>query len=376
MRRYRLIRVVLFATGLVATAPTRVRGQIADYYRGTVVNDAHTGEPADLELFVFSRSDSTTAGFLKVGPPLGGSGVTGIVRRDMDSLYLVTMTPEGDTIVWASPQHAGTLEGRYWIRGARYAGQGGRWRLVPAPRMSQAALVLFSLGAGALLVLGIAAASAASYPRWWAWRLRRAGPATANERHTLNAVAGWLGWVTFTHSCLAIYALVTIGQIVSSFGGSWMFASAIDGMRSELVLEAIGHFFQTIGVIVGLVLLWRRSQLAPVFWVLLLVLAGGYAIYDLSASADVGRALTAVFGSDSTQMLGSIRDADTQNQRMVWSAIIWSLYWIKSRRVLVVFGPPAPPAAEAPPDDVTRSVAVPEGATVPRPAEPPSSVTT
>ena len=83
-------RLAALSLSLGVAAP--LGAQAADYYRGTVVNAASTNRPATLELIVFQRSDSQTVGWMKVGTPLRGSGVTSGVARDLDSLYLVSNT--------------------------------------------------------------------------------------------------------------------------------------------------------------------------------------------------------------------------------------------------------------------------------------------
>src|SRR5689334_17188844 len=102
-----------------------VPAQVVDYYRGTVVNSQSRDKPATLELSVFQRSDTTTTGWLKIGRPLEGTGLTAVLLNHPDSLYLVSYSEAGDTIVWGSATRSGTIGGSYWITGGRSSGQGG-----------------------------------------------------------------------------------------------------------------------------------------------------------------------------------------------------------------------------------------------------------
>jgi len=355
-RPYMRIALLVLSV-LVAHRPAAA--QIADHYLGTVVNDDMTGQPAELELFIYARSDSGTIGWMKVGNPLGGSGATAVVARDLDSLYLVTVTTTGDTLIWAAPQRTGTLEGRYWIKGTNYDGQGGRWRLVPQPRISKAALFLFAVAVGALCILALAALSAARYQRWWGWR---ANPVchTADDRRKLSGVQGWLAWFVLGQSLLAIYLLVTIRDAVDLLGGTWMLGAAINGMRPLLFLEAVGHCFQLFGIVLGLFLIRRHSQLAPIYWVTMLSLAAVYAFVDILGASGIRQVLATMFGPDAAGALRGMQEATTQNFRVIFNAAIWSLYWIRSRRVFVVFGPAAPLQTVSAVEPVMSSVQVPK----------------
>src|SRR2546421_10801090 len=136
---------ICLSIGLLAGTASSLGGQLADYYRGTVVNGQLRNRPATLEFSILQRNDSQTVGWLQIGPPLGGTGLASAVPKDLDSLYLISVSQTGDTIVWASDTRTGRIGGRYWIRGGPYTGQGGTWRLEPRPRGPVATLVLTPL---------------------------------------------------------------------------------------------------------------------------------------------------------------------------------------------------------------------------------------
>jgi hypothetical protein len=110
---------------LLVSMPSQVRA-IQTVYTGSVVNSLLPNSPATLTITIYSDNGQRLAGQLLIGTPLGGSGpFTG--SRSGDSLYVVTHSASGDTIVWISPSSGAILVGNYWITGGPYKGQSGRW---------------------------------------------------------------------------------------------------------------------------------------------------------------------------------------------------------------------------------------------------------
>jgi hypothetical protein len=149
------------------SAPCVTLAQSADYYSGTVVNSSLRGRPATLELSIYSRTDTAIVGWLSIGVPLGGSGFVAAVPRDLDSLYLISVSAAHDTIVWTSGTRTGTLGGTYWIKGGQFAGQEGTWRLEPQPHLSATTLGLIALFIAVASVLLIYLAATWMSDRWW-----------------------------------------------------------------------------------------------------------------------------------------------------------------------------------------------------------------
>src|SRR3954469_21691201 len=89
-KRWCAMRSTFFGLVLVVGLLPVATAQTADLYRGTVVNSGLRNRPATLELAIVNRTDTLTTGWLAIGSPLGGSGFTVLVPRDLDSLYLVT----------------------------------------------------------------------------------------------------------------------------------------------------------------------------------------------------------------------------------------------------------------------------------------------
>lgn len=317
-----------------------VEAQVADYYRGTVVNAQLRDRPATLEFSVFERSDSTTTGWLKVGPPLGGSGIAAVLEQDLDSLYLYSTSQTGDTIVWASATRTGSIGGSYWINGGPYTGQGGTWQLEPQPRIPVATLVLAALFIAVSVLLMIYAVAVYSCDRWWKWQEGRPVRITDAQLRDWRSIGGWLAWIVVTSCILVVYMLARVTEIGDSFGSTWMLGAVIPSIKPVLLIESAAHLLQVLGVGLGVVLIIRRSALAPPYWIALLVAMACYAVYDLGATEAFRLRFNNVFGAEaSAEFAREAQEAVTQNTRMVLSAAIWSLYWLRSRRVRVAFAP-------------------------------------
>src|SRR4051794_8646417 len=79
----------IVAVALIAfQATSRAEAQIAEHYRGAARNSADPHSPASLELSMFSRNDTLSTGWLAIGQPLVGSGITAAIRQGPDSIVL------------------------------------------------------------------------------------------------------------------------------------------------------------------------------------------------------------------------------------------------------------------------------------------------
>ena len=340
-----LIAVLLFVASAVPAQV--VLAQNADVYRGTVVNSGLRDRPATLELSIFQRNDTLTSGWLEIGKPLGGSGLATVVLRDLDSLYLVTVSPAQDTIVWASGTRTGTIGGDYWIKGGRYSGQSGTWRLEPQEHLSVAALTLIALFIAVAVLLTLFVMSTYACAPWWRWRTRKPLPAlTSEQREKLSSVGGWLSLTVVSSGFVIVYLLFSIGEVNDSLGSTWLLAAAVPPMRSLLLFEAVAHLFQLLALATGIVLILRRSPVAPPFWVGFLALLVFYVLWDGAAAPALTHTLTERLGSDGSEMRSQLQATERQNTQTLFRALIWTLYWIKSKRVRLTFSPiPEPSAA-------------------------------
>lgn len=334
--------------------PPAAHAQGADLYRGTVVNSAFPDRPATLELSIFSRTDTSTTAWLGVGAPLGGSGFASIVPRGLDSLYLVSVSSTQDTIIWASATRTGTIGGEYWISGGPSDGQSGTWRLEPQPHLSVATLTMIALFIAIGGTLLVYVGSTFVVDAWW----RRRDPASLalpeEQRRKLDSIGGWLALFVVANAAVALYLLVTVGEVTETLGTTWMLSSAVPGMRVTLMIEAATHLFQVLGLIVGLVLIFRKSPLAPPFWTGFLVLLAVAAGRDIIAGDEAMRSMNAIFGPGLAESaIAEMRRANDLNMKVVLRTVIWGLYFLRSKRVRVVFSPnrtsPAPAPEVVPP---------------------------
>jgi hypothetical protein len=97
------------------------------HYRGTVTNDGFRDSPASLDLDVSGEYDERS-GYLRIGPPLGGSGPF-LSLSSKDTLRLLTVSETGDTIAWAAGLNGASYRGQYFVVGGRFQGQHGVWDL-------------------------------------------------------------------------------------------------------------------------------------------------------------------------------------------------------------------------------------------------------
>ena len=184
--------VLLIAGGLTSSTIAQ------DRFEGTVRN-SEVATPAALEWSIFTREDTTTVGWLKISPPLEGSGIVYGFLRQRDSLLLVSVSRTGDTIVWTSPAQAGHIGGVYRITGGPWEGQFGSWQLAPGKSVSKWPLLLAVVMMTVLLIELLMTAAESHSQRWWAWRRKTPTRMLSDsERQEYGLVSGWLGWFAIT----------------------------------------------------------------------------------------------------------------------------------------------------------------------------------
>ncbi|HEU4994121.1 MAG TPA: hypothetical protein VFT29_04850, partial [Gemmatimonadaceae bacterium] len=330
---------------------------LSDHYRGTLTNHQLPDQRVTLEFSIFHRSDSATAGWLQSGAPLNTKGITWVVdaATDEDSLYLVTQSPVGDTIVWASATRRGSIGGEYWFTDGRKVGRGGTWQLAPAPRLSAQTLTLVAAIVAGVLLLALFAGAAYGAERWWRWRARRPLVVTDLQRTQWGGVGGWLIFVVLGQSLVAIKQLVGFHEVIETYGDGWMLGAAIGTWRPLLVMEGAFQVFQIIGIVGGIVLIFRKSWMAPAYWMLFLASLVMYGLTDIIGTASMQRRMAMVFDAEAmTDFNAKAAAAASLNVRLMIGALLWSLYWARARRVALTFAPPR--AMEPPPPTADPAV--------------------
>ena len=340
MRRSRVTAIRLASlTAIVLLAAGRpVGGQQPWYYRGAVINDGPPARSAVLEFAVSERSDTAIVGWLRVHPPLGGSGFA-YAELGGDSLEIVTVSAKGDTAVWQSATYGRQLGGRYHVTGGRSAGETGSWSLAGASDPSRAIRIPLAIVLGIALVGGLFLAARQIAPAWWRTRAPLALSPETSER--LTGVGGWLAWYLFANVLTAgvlVYRLPTIGS--AEGGSSWLMGDIFAGLRPLIVMEEAVHVAQLAGILVGAALLLKRRPEAPAYWTLFLGTLALYGMIDLFAMGELGHRLGKMFGEEfRKEFIDGSATERRQNGRLVAGAFVWGLYWLLSKRVHLTFAP-------------------------------------
>lgn len=98
-------------------------------YMGEAVNLAIQGTATRSDLTVsFCDWDRAPNGYMKVHPPLGGSGPLTLLAR-ADTVAMISISSVGDTIVWYGARSGLSVSGNYRIVGGPFVNQYGTWRM-------------------------------------------------------------------------------------------------------------------------------------------------------------------------------------------------------------------------------------------------------
>lgn len=333
-----LLRVIALA---VLAIPRLASGQAPLRYVGTATNTQLPASPVRIELSLFQRSDTISIGWLRIDAPLNGSGIAYSFAHP-DSTILVSISTKGDTIRWHSPASgSGTLGGEYSVLGGASGGQSGTWTLAPQPNPSKAILLFAAIVLGIGAVLALLFLARKYQQGWWVWRLSHGPLASASETKSLSGVGGWMLWHLLGVGLVGAYMLITVREVGEQLGsGVWMLNDVISYARPVLMFESVAHIFQLTAFALGLYLVVRRRPETPLYFAFVLSSLAIYGVLDLIFSSgmagQVGAKLGKAFASD---VEGEINKAATSNLRLALFGVIWAAYWIKSKRVAVMFGP-------------------------------------
>jgi hypothetical protein len=344
MRRslaHRVFVVALLITSASCSVSERAAAQVQDAYRGTARSSVDATE-ATLEWSVFAKTDTIITGWLRIGKPLAATGLAFCYAPTKDSLVILSISATGDSIVWFSHSLKGSLGGSYKIIGGQYKGQTGEWHLDPAPVTSSSLLIGCAIVSGLLITGLLVFIAARSNRKWWRWRLATPLPAfTPSQEQRLARVEGWLSW--FVLSCVVsfIVMLTRLSDVGETLGhGVWMLGAAVPAYHPLLFLEATQQVFSLSSIVIGLLLMIRRSSITPAFWVLSLVISGAYTLIDLIAASELIWNIRHIMGEEMGRAFEQgAQSATTTNGRTLLFAVAWSAYWIQSKRVRVRFAP-------------------------------------
>lgn len=352
----------------------------ATRYAGSVMDETAPQSLGSLRLTFFSRTDSSFAGVMELGAPAHGTGTAYAWFEDGDLRIVTVGSRSGDTIRWTSTLTDTTLGGRYLVTGGRHAGQQGTWRarLVSGPPATPATLrspppapvpTVSSLWPLLLLLM-----AAVALGRW----IRRAPGAAAGEAYSPSGrrrVGGWLV-VFFVGQLLTVVTWFTgVDRSWTDYTRTLGSAAVFVGLRPLIVLETAMFMLSLPIVLVGLFLLARRSRCTPRYWFSYHMGIALYVLADHAAMAFIHPQMARLYGDHA---LARSTASGTMTGRLgtVVAALIWSLYWVRSRRVRATFGaaaldrevtlPPATPSEAG--VDLASVVAGPGRGTGTRPA--------
>jgi hypothetical protein len=344
----RLTLVLVLSLSLSATA--NCQGHVQ--YTGSIERRAPDTRSAAVTLNVWSSTDSTLHGYISIAPPIGRSGeMTGWFEKD--SLELLSASESGDSIRWYSSRLGAHLTGTYAVYSGAGAGQTGNWSVTLvhgtalSPPGTPPAVSVSSLRSdlpGWLLLAVTVLAFAWGFRRIWRSSNTRpvewTFPVTDADAR-LRGVGGWMAWFLFAQLLSFLLALVRVTHVWTTVHGtSWSMGEVIPELRPMLAMESIANIAQLTSPIVAVVLTTRLDQRARPWWLLHLGMIFLFASLDIAAGARLLEAMPLVTGIEGAQRASvAIDTAREKNVRVLLGSATWFLYWYRSRRVRLNFGP-------------------------------------
>ena len=318
-------------------------------YVGTATDTTLSQPPASVSLTVLSGTDTSFTGWLLMGPPVAGTG-SAFGWFKGDTLKLVTVSESGDTIFWYSDRAGATLAGRFTVTGGPNAARRGKWTatLVRGPVLTHSmnpGIAETSVGVP-LVIVGIVGAlalfvAAAFWVRAAPRRVPGTTPPAPEPGVALVGVGGWMAWFLLGQS---LTVLLSLGRLYSDWPPwtpeSWAFGNALPGFNLLITIETAANVAQIVVPVIGIILTAKHHPLAPRLWLAYLAAMFAYGVTDV-VWASIGLQQThALFGDSAPTraMTAALAPAEAMNLRLAFWALIWSLYWMRSKRVRATFG--------------------------------------
>jgi hypothetical protein len=293
-------------------------------------------------------TDTSFGAFVETGTPQGGSG--GAYGWFPDGvLTIVSVSAAGDTILWKSTSEGPAIGGSYSVTGGSAQGEGGAWsaRLVQGQAITAKTLTVpdgSSTGWVEVLLALTALTGVALLGFRWISKIPRrplgAAPLSTSLASKLYGVGGWMLWFLVGQSLTILFMLAQLPEIWSlETQSSWSMGTLLPGLRFLLTIESVMHVGQIVLPTVGIYLTVKHHPWTPRFWFLYLMWLAAYGIIDIAGAG--------YFQQQSHRFMGSVPQpgeegdvwvAMTANARLIFWALVWSLYWIRSVRVKQTFG--------------------------------------
>ena len=321
-------------------------GRGAARYEGTVTYKTSPDTSRSLHITALNWTDSSFGGMVEIGAPSGAGSAYGWFPND--TLNIVSLSPQGDTLVWKGTPQGPTLGGTYKVIGGPSLGAAGVWK---AQLVAGRAITAKNLSATdssdvgwteILTVLGGIAVLALLSLRWMLQvpSTPTSPPPASSLAPALYGVGGWMLWFLIGQGVTVLFMLARLPELWSpDTQASWSIGTLLPGLRPLLTIEAAMHLGQIGLPVVGIVLTVQHRSRTPRFWVLYLLFLGAYGVIDVIGAELIQARSQELFGNPQLGgEEGDVGQAITMNTRMVMWAMIWSLYWIRSIRVKQTFG--------------------------------------
>lgn len=321
-------------------------GRRVTEYVGSAMNPATPEAEGSIRLTLYSRTDTSFSGVIELGAPMSGTGRAYAWTEGSELLIVTVGAAGGDSIKWFSPLTDAGLGGRFQVFGGPHTGQSGTWRAhlvagLPATeatlRMPKLILLPSPLALWPILALILIAVALA---RWIRAAPRGSAVDGVPWRAPPGRLAGIGGWLLFFVVGRAISLLIWVPQFRTSwqnYGASVGLSTAVPGLQPLIVFETAVAFLGLPLTIIGLVLLFRRSPLAPRYWVAFLAFTAFGSLFDVGAMHFIRPGLLRLVGT--TAHSAAKRNASlTLALEQAGFSLLWALYWTRSLRVRATFG--------------------------------------
>ena len=335
-----------------ADAQNRIHEHVQ--YTGTIERRVPDSRSAPLTMNVWGSTDSTFRGYMTIGAPLGRSGAM-FGRFVKESLEFTSVSESGDSIRWRSSGVGLQLTGDYEILGGAGVGQSGTWSVAlahgtalasPGSKPAGSISPLRSDWPWWLLLASVTLAVVWGFAHIWrhgdAAVVEWSFPVTDADAR-LRGVGGWLTWFLFLQIVGLLLTLYRIRMIWSVFHGlNWMIGEILPALRPTIAMESVLHILSLVIQPIGVVLTARLDRRARQWWMLFYALAIAYRVADFAGGQHLLAVRPSIVGVEGARRAAEeTLFARDMNSWALANSILWLLYWCRSRRVRLNFGPVA-----------------------------------
>ncbi len=314
----------------------------ATEYSGSAKDDTVADSAGRLTLTLWSHTDTSFSGYVRVDPPLTLSGGA-YAWHEGRALKFASVSTAGDTVVWSSHQTGDSIGGRYEVTGGPAEGRIGTWRAVRSagPSVAKGTLARPTppaslLSPDGLLALAILIVAITLAVRW----IRFAPPGTLPADTPEARVSGWLAFFVFGQVVTLFITLAKLPEVLSPLDSEvWEMTSVVPAMRSLLVIERLIIVVQILASLIGVYLIVKAKHYAPRFYRAYLAAMAIYAAIDILGGMLLLARYKTMFSPETlSEILPDMSSARTANLRLLVFSMAWSLYWMKSLKVKARFG--------------------------------------